>query len=386
MKHKFQYCATIILTCAFMTSSMTGESSQFNRNGFELSVGVTTRQFGDLSTYSIAAFSPQNLPLVVAAGGTQGSLNTVGSNQTMADRTYADGFVRIGAGTELDGLTPYWGFQNASQIAAGSVNLRSDPLVTTNQISSTDLLDGDQSFATGHHFGPELKIAYRMQTSAALKWRIIAGVSVNQIRHRQSTSTFRQTQQSEVTREWVQDSYDLGGILPPLAPYIGSATGPGPLIANVPTTRTIVTEGPTITQQAELFNNIDYGLNLRVYSWNLGVSSEIKVATSWSLSAGTGLTLNTVEGANHMNEVLLVRHNSGHSEALETITLRHRTRHTSWGYNLNIAINWQLSDSLRLYTYTRWDWSESVEGRLGQGKFEWDMNAVSFGAGFTFAF
>lgn len=192
-----------------------------------------------------------------------------GVRPTLASGSYDNGFVLPDAGGTASGKTWNWGYNSDSQISGGQLQvsrLDSVPTVGAHDANvSNPLLGGEivggyqfhsfQVFKTTARFGFELAYGYS-SFSEGMNY----GAS--------GTSTL------------TTDSFGLGGILPPVAPYAGTATGPGPLIDLNAASHTPITSGATAAFQGHL--------DTTLHSFRLGPSFELDLSKRVSLALSAG--------------------------------------------------------------------------------------------------
>src|SRR5205823_5565890 len=93
----------------------------------------------------------------------------------------------------------------------------------------------------------------------------------------------------------ITDAYSLNGITPPVPPYSGRYSAPGPLIGDTPTrTATAIPGGALITGQA----NLDASL----YELRLGPYLEVPLWRRLSLSLGGGATIAWIDSTFEFSE------------------------------------------------------------------------------------
>ena len=151
---------------------------------------------------------------------TGGGINPGPATGGAVYRTYEDGFVGVDSSGNTGNQTWYWGYQNDSQ-----VNLGSDALAMHADLGSrpsfSDITDNPQ-------VGAEALYQRLLGDFGGAEWGLETGLAWLPVDIENSHG---------FTASWTRltDSYSLGGILPPAAPYTGSVTGPGPAIGSVPT-------------------------------------------------------------------------------------------------------------------------------------------------------
>lgn len=214
--------------------------------------------------------------------GTFRSANTPQSLGGGIDRTYDNGYVRLDSSGNTGGLTWNWSYDDNAQynpLGTGSINYS----ITNNFANARAEEDGAAKP------GVEL-FAYYDMGSAGFKglgnrqatWGFRAGLQYSRIAL--VNSDLLNTGLTTTT-----DSFDLGGTIPPLAPYTGSFGGPGPLLGDNPTRSTFVGGNGLVSGSRQL----DVDLTLL----NLGSFLEIPVTEKLNLLVEAGVTLGLVSGS-----------------------------------------------------------------------------------------
>jgi hypothetical protein len=214
---------------------------------------------------------------------------------------YNDGFVGIDSSHNAGGFTTYWGYQNASQLTVGNDVLMSSTSGSSARTGNSDAdpqngfeLSYDQPLGGGKH--------WHWGIEGAANWTGI-GIADSQ--------SFSGTVTTSV------DAYSLGAILPPLAPYTGTVSGPGPLLNTTPIPQGSSTSLSTIIGSRDIDANL-FGFRLGPYL-ELPVCSHLSVQLSAGLSAGVissefsynetvtagGLSPQTYAGSGHKDAGLI---------------------------------------------------------------------------------
>jgi hypothetical protein len=85
----------------------------------------------------------------------------------------------------------------------------------------------------------------------------------------------------------ITDAYSLGGVTPPIAPYSGSFSGPGPVIGDTPTrTTAMIPGGASITSNQRM--------DATLYDWRLGPYLELPLISKLTCQVGGGLAVGLV--------------------------------------------------------------------------------------------
>lgn len=136
---------------------------------------------------------------------------------------YHNGFVRPDISGGGDGMTWYWGYSADSQIVGDTLNLST--ALESPSDGRTSEADGDFQGGFEVMYGRELGRISLGKRSAP--WGVEVGVT--------SLNTLLKTSDTFNGNVRVMtDSYSLGGILAPSAPYAGTFEGPGPVIPTTP--------------------------------------------------------------------------------------------------------------------------------------------------------
>jgi len=197
-------------------------------------------------------------------------------------RDYDNGYVRIDSSGNLGGQTWNWSYQdNAQYNPAGTGSI--DYSITNSLGNARADEDG------GDHHGVDL-FAYYDMGAAGFKglgnrqatWGFRAGLQYSRVNI--GNSDFLTTGLTTTT-----DSYDLGGVIPPLAPFVGNPNGPGPLLSDNPTRSTVLGGTGLVSGSREL----DIDLTLI----NLGSYLEIPVTEKLNFLAEAGVSLGIASGS-----------------------------------------------------------------------------------------
>lgn len=206
------------------------------------------------------------------------------------DYDYDDGHVHVDSSGNAGGETWNWSYDNDSQYnPAGTGSI--DYSITNSLANGRAEEDG------GTNPGAEIFAYYDMGDAGfnganghRATWGFRAGLQYSRINA--SNSDLITTALSTTT-----DSFDLGGTIPPQAPYTGSFNGPGPLIGDSPT-RTATDGTGFVSGKREL------DVDLTVL--NLGTYLEIPVAQRLDVLIEGGVSLGMASGDYQFNSATTV--------------------------------------------------------------------------------
>jgi opacity protein-like surface antigen len=221
---------------------------------------------------------------------------------TAVNRTYDNGYNRVDVSGNAGGLTWHWGYENQNSAQGDNLALQSYS-TPANGLSKNR--EGDPQHGIEVFFQRELRRGkhWRLGAEAAFGYTAIS---------------IRDDRTLKATAYRTNDTYGLGGVIPPLAPYHGTMEGPGPLIASEPSSRSVdvLARSATVTGEREI--------NSDVFMIRLGPYLEVPLMEKLSLFGNAGLNLavshtefkfrETVTISDPINDINLVssrRHGSG---------------------------------------------------------------------------
>ncbi len=194
------------------------------------------------------------------------------------DRTYNNGFVKVDSSGNAGGQTWNWGYQNASQVQGSTLNFSSSSAAINGTLNQND--DPQPGF--------DLAYGRRLGTVLGGQWGVQAAFDFTTI----SIDDHQPVSGSGTT---VSDSYSLGAVVPPPAPYAGSFNGPGPLLNDSPT-RTTASETVSISGSRTL--------DAQIYAFRAGSYYEFQFGQHWSGRRGGGLAGGLADTRYSYNETI----------------------------------------------------------------------------------
>lgn len=195
---------------------------------------------------------------------------------------YDNGFVHRDSSGNVDSQTWNWAYQNSSQYqpsGSGSMDFS-----LTNSLAT-----GKAEENGGAHPGVELYACHDMGKIgiAALKdrkasWGFRGGIHYSHVNV--ADNNLVATDLTTTT-----DRFELGGTIPPSAPYMGSLEGPGPLLGDQPTRSIAVGGGGVVSGSREL----DVDLMIA----NMGSYLEVPVTRDFAVTLEAGISLGIGSGS-----------------------------------------------------------------------------------------
>jgi hypothetical protein len=302
--------------------------------------------------------------------------SSAGSGSGFASRTYRDGYVRPDSSTPVDGLTEVWGYTDNDQFQNGALLFHGtvyDSAYAQSQQSGdwNDDARGASAFVALDW----------LAVKKATKWGVFragmqGSVSLLPLDYDMTTSTL-----SAVLREEsiaITDRYELGGLVPPLAPFAGTVGGGGPLIDAAPDGRS---EGAhALLRERQFSNVIHQELDVLMTSISFGPTLEWQGHEDWALQGSLGLALNVVRWEATQTETL---NNENSGQALASWEDAADGTEVMPGFYLQLAAQRRLTSRLWFQVMGRYDWIGTLHERVGPSSFSLDLNGWTVGAGFV---
>jgi opacity protein-like surface antigen len=190
---------------------------------------------------------------------------------------YNDGFVLADISGDLSSTTN-WGYNAAQQYdssGGGSIALSSVSGIGTAGVRE----DADPAP------GVEIHFTRRFPGLSGDRFRLGLDVALG-------VSQFDSENNSRLSADvnLVTDAFPLEGVIPPLAPYSGSFSGPGPLLGTTPTRSTESTAGGASVSG-------ERKLDVDLYTLRIGPRLEASLGEAFGLYLGGGLALAYADGS-----------------------------------------------------------------------------------------
>jgi len=196
------------------------------------------------------------------------------------DRFYDDGFNRVDASGNAGGLTTYWSYQSPSQVPGNDTVVMHSSSVSSAHNSGAITDDPQHGF--------ELTYAWPLSTGKTWRWGLAAAFGFTDL-------SIKQNENYAGNLVRLSDAFTLGGITPPIAPYTGTFSGPGPLLGDTPgRTITTIANAVSVASQEQL--------NGQFYQLRLGPYLEIPLTQHAAICLGGGLAGAVVHTAFEFNE------------------------------------------------------------------------------------
>ncbi len=206
------------------------------------------------------------------------------------DYNYDDGFVRVDSSGNRSNETWNWSYENAAQYdSSGSGSLDFS-------ITGSNATASDQERDSGG--GLEISGYYDMGAVewVPLKARGAAWGFRGGVQHTRIDIASDDWLLTSMTR--TIDRFELNGIIPPAAPYVGSFSGPGPLLGDNPSRSVIAGGNGSVSGQREL--------DVHLAIANFGSYLSIPVTPKWNFITEAGVNLGIGSGTYEFNSTTTV--------------------------------------------------------------------------------
>jgi hypothetical protein len=186
------------------------------------------------------------------------------------NRNYNDGFVNVDSSHNAGSQTWNWGYQNASQVSGDTLLMHATSVSSGASSSGTD----------DPNLGFEVSFVRDLGHETWGRWGLKAAFGYTGMNLSSSGPL-------SANAQFITDTYQLGGVVPPIAPYNGSSSGPGPVIGSSPA------RGPIMPASAIVTGN--RSLNATLYDLRLGPAVELDIIKGLAVEVGGGLALGVVD-------------------------------------------------------------------------------------------
>lgn len=387
MNARFLQILAVSLPQLFVSSAIAGvaapkepvapplEEPTASPRAFRFSAGWMYRSLGGVEFQPGSRSQSVRLPSLFGSASLREP--AIGAADGFADRLYDDGFVRVDQGTATDGSTAYWGYDSSSQVQGEFLDFHAN--------GRRSEAGGSSSYAAPDPWGFDADggapvVALDWSRAVGPRWALgvqaqwsFLGVDGNH-----EDTNFTATQSGAEYALGFVDRYALQGMIPPLAPYQGSPAGNGPLLDNIPASRSR-SESMQSGGQALFFNDLRESLDVEVHTLSLGPTLAARLGPSEvQLSAGFAANI-TQWDASH-RETLQVSRDGGRATRLTQWEEHSSDTDILAGFYIQGAVSLPLTERLSLAAFGRYDWSQSLDGTVGPSSFSVDLGGWSVGA------
>jgi hypothetical protein len=264
---------------------------------------------------------------------------------------YLDGFVHDDSSGNAGGQTWNWGYQNSSQISGNNLLLH-----------AVGYGGGGQNQTDDPQQGFELSYVRDFGHETWGRWGMKVAFGYTDITIQNN---------GPINGSLITDSYALGGIVAPNAPYSGSFSGPGPVISRSPNSSTSVPDVITGSR------SVDASL----FDFHLGPTVSVNLSQRFSFEAGGGLALGIVDSTFAYNETAPTAGGSA-SSAGGTTDVGFQA-----GLYLEGGFAYRLSHSYSIYGGAEFQYLDSFDQSVAGHSVELDLSqSVFFVLGLQFHF
>ena len=311
----------------------------------------------------------------------------VGSKNDYADRTYSDGYVYRDGGTgnsaSIDpNTTWYWGYDHASQYSssARTLSFHSSGRETTREVLTTASDDCESFDGWGLEMGAELPLTawgdFDVSLCAGISGFWNMGGDVNDVAY---------SEQVTVREFTLVDTYSVGSISIPSAPYSGTYDGPfdspavipSPVIPNLPTTRK---ENTVSTRTYEATSAVDVDVDADLYEFRVGPAlSHAFCDGRVRATVSPALTLNVLEVSVDREERWVTEQADGSHRTVQQWSDRASETEFRFGAGLDASADWMFTPRWSVSLSASADWVDSAHTTVGPSRVKTDVSGYSVG-------
>ena len=198
---------------------------------------------------------------------------------------------------------------------------------------------------------------------------------------RHGAATVRRMDQTDHYQTTVTHVYDTGDAIMPPAPYRGGAGLAAPRIPDKPSA--IFSSEPVLTgfDTRAIEDSLDQDLEVDLHSIALGGYLEHDISPCCGIRAAAGMVLNFADWECRSSHVATVAENGGPAAVYWRSNHRDAGHELLAGCYLEMAMLWRINTRWGLECATRYDWNQSLDGRIGGGGFHVGLDGWSVGLG-----
>lgn len=269
------------------------------------------------------------------------------------DREYESGYVRVDSSENADGKTWYWGYtgERPAGLDGPQVDLEADTIAFDSRSAS----GGSNSNGISDDPQPGIEISYQRYIGEVDKttWGVEGAFTYLNL----SISDGRMLSTTTTT---TTDYFSLGGIIPPLPPYEGSFSGPGPVISDEPFRRTVSQGSTTVTGERKLDGSL-YGIRV-------GPFVEIPLFERTSLQISGGLAAVYAHSEFSYNEMIGASRNAASSTDSEWL----------WGGYAQGNVMIDITETMGIFGGVQFQALENFKQQAGNRESELHLGASIF--------
>jgi len=375
----------LIITLSVLgTSIYGGEDTADDRSklsGLKFSVGYVSRSFSELR-FSTGSYS-QDFSTVELTGEPFSVASSAGAIAGSIDRNYDDGFVKIDATDSFGEVTWNWAYEDSLQIDGNSIrftdssgrDVTHDYSDSFNQYQWSDDLNGG---------GPLLQVSYNFEDWHSFKIAASMELSFFDVYRSKNSATFGAQRISNATQTIVQDTFGLGGTVPPEPPHEGTFENPGPLINSVPSDRSVEVQDFS-TETFSFTNHIEESLDFSLVTLSPGISASI-IREKYHFDFGLGISLNIINWEARFRESLNALNDEKKGQEINSWESVSSGNDLLFGAFLHAATGMQISEALSFSVFLRRDWVSALRAEAGPSIFDLQLSGTSGGFRATYSF
>jgi hypothetical protein len=297
---------------------------------------------------------------------------------------YADGYVFSDSGS---GTTSNFGYNSDSQVGAGTLTFSKVRFMERHVVDMDSQVLRSQRDDARTAAAPYLSITrdWRLneKTTAGITWSFS---TMDVEGRRTGASAFRMVERTDYLKVSSLEVYNTENTVLPPAPYRGIPDQGSPRIPTTPITSS--SSEPELISSVTRTNtdSLDQRFDMDFHSMALGGCLEYEPCPRLGIRAGAGLVMNLAVWDGNSTQVAMMSTNGGTNVVVGRSDHRDSGTDLLGGLYLETALLWKIDSRWSVECSARYDWNQSLNGHIGQGGFNVDLDGWSVGLGVSYRY
>jgi hypothetical protein len=298
--------------------------------------------------------------------------------------SYADGYVFSDSGS---GTTSHFGYDNDSQVGADTLTFSKVRFMERHVVDMDNHVLRSQRDDAGTAAAPYLSITrdWRLneKTTAGITWSFS---TMDVEGSRNGASVFRMVERTDYLKVSSLEVYNTGGTVLPPAPYRGIPDQSSPRIPTTPFTSSSTEPELVSSVTRTSTDSLDQRFDMDLHGMALGGCLEYEPCPRLGMRAGAGLVMNLADWNASSTQVAMMSPNGGTNVVAGRADYHAKGTDLLGGLYLETALLWKIDSRWSVECSARYDWTQSLNGRIGQGGFNVDLDGWSVGLGVSYRY
>ena len=370
------------ISCYISLPVALGAIDETSRSAWRVSGGLIHRSIRKIAADAPTQLGTEDVP--GASSEMRGTQEKVGDPGKLANRNYDNGFVYQDAASGADGSTWYWGYNNTAQVVGDELHFRAQVGTEVGVNRQADTVRFQDNDTNKNGVGAMVQAERLWYRSKKTGFGILLQASYVHLSSSLRGSTFSDAQTVTTYSRTIHDTYKLHGVTPPAAPYSGTFEGPGPIINNIPDSRSV--ERQRISSGTyEAYNQINSRLEIDLTTISIGAVMEGQIGRlRTALSTGPSLNIIAMDTSHH--EVLWGSSAGAPASQLAAWYDTNDQTKVEPGVFAQLVLGYAITDQLSVDLFGRVDHVARVTGNVGPAQYKANLDGHSLGLVLTWRF